>query len=130
MSEKTKTKKIMELPLLASRGVVVFPHMVIPLLVGRDKSVAALEDAMMDEKMILIAAQKDESVEEPGVDEIYSFGTIAEVKQLVKLPNDMIKVVVEGLERAEIKEYFDYYMDTKTNKDNPLNIKSWKKLIK
>jgi ATP-dependent Lon protease len=107
MSEKDTTKKIMELPLLASRGVVVFPHMVIPLLVGRDKSIAALEDAMMDEKMILIAAQKDESVEEPEVDDIYSFGTIAEVKQLVKLPNDMIKVVVEGIERAEIKEYLD-----------------------
>ncbi|MFW6001178.1 MAG: endopeptidase La [Halanaerobium sp.] len=107
MSEKDKVKKIMELPLLASRGVVVFPHMVIPLLVGRDKSIAALEDAMMDEKMILIAAQKDETVEEPEIDEIYSFGTIAEVKQLVKLPNDMIKVVVEGIERAEIKEYLD-----------------------
>lgn len=107
MSEKDKKKKIMELPLLASRGVVVFPHMIIPLLVGRDKSIAALEDAMMDEKMILIAAQKDESVEEPEIDEIYSFGTIAEVKQLVKLPNDMIKVVVEGIERAEIKEYLD-----------------------
>ncbi len=107
MSEKEKIKKIMELPLLASRGVVVFPHMVIPLLVGRDKSIAALEDAMMEEKMILIAAQKDESVEEPEIDEIYSFGTIAEVKQLVKLPNDMIKVVVEGIERAEIKEFLD-----------------------
>jgi ATP-dependent Lon protease len=107
MSEKDKAKKIMELPLLASRGVVVFPHMVIPLLVGRDKSIAALEDAMMDEKMILIAAQKDETVEEPEIDEIYSFGTIAEVKQLVKLPNDMIKVVVEGIERAKIKEYLD-----------------------
>lgn len=107
MSEKEKIKKIMELPLLASRGVVVFPYMVIPLLVGRDKSIAALEDAMMDEKMILIAAQKDESIEEPEVDDIYSFGTIAEVKQLVKLPNDMIKVVVEGIERAEIKEYLD-----------------------
>lgn len=106
MSEE-KERKTMELPLLASRGVIVFPHMVIPLLVGRDKSIAALEDAMMEEKKIVIAAQKDEAVEEPEIDDIYSFGTIAEVKQLVKLPNDMMKVVVEGIERAEIKEYLD-----------------------
>jgi len=106
MSEE-KERKIMELPLLASRGVIVFPHMVIPLLVGRDKSIAALEDAMLEEKKIVIAAQKDEAVEEPEIDDIYSFGTIAEVKQLVKLPNDMMKVVVEGIERAEIKEFLD-----------------------
>ena len=107
MTEENEIQDVMELPLLASRGVVVFPHMVIPLLVGRDKSVAALEEAMMEEKKIIIAAQKDETVEEPDIDDIYRFGTIAEVKQLVKLPNDMIKVVVEGLERAEITEYLD-----------------------
>ncbi|MEC9490031.1 MAG: endopeptidase La [Halanaerobiales bacterium] len=107
MAEKNEIKEILELPLLASRGVIVFPHMVIPLLVGRDKSVAALEEAMMEEKKIIIAAQKDEAVEEPDIDDIYSFGTIAEVKQLVKLPNGMIKVVVEGLERAEVIDYLD-----------------------
>ncbi|MFW5885752.1 MAG: endopeptidase La [Halanaerobium sp.] len=107
MSEENEIKEVMELPLLASRGVIVFPHMVIPLLVGRDKSVAALEEAMMEEKKIIIAAQKDETVEEPEIEDIYHFGTIAEVKQLVKLPNGMIKVVVEGLERAEVIEYLD-----------------------
>lgn len=107
MSEENEIKDIMELPLLASRGVIVFPHMVIPLLVGRDKSVAALEEAMMEEKKIVIAAQRDETVEEPEIDDIYQFGTIAEVKQLVKLPNGMIKVVVEGLERAEVIDYLD-----------------------
>lgn len=107
MAEENEIKDVMELPLLASRGVIVFPHMVIPLLIGRDKSVAALEEAMMEEKKIIIAAQKDETVEEPGIDDIYQFGTIAEVKQLVKLPNGMIKVVVEGLERAEVIEYLD-----------------------
>src|SRR6056297_180724 len=107
MSEENEEKEVMELPLLASRGVIVFPHMVIPLLVGRDKSIAALEEAMMEEKKIIIAAQKDETVEEPEIDDIYGFGTIAEVKQLVKLPNGMIKVVVEGLERAEVMEYLD-----------------------
>ncbi len=107
MAEENEIQDVMELPLLASRGVIIFPHMVIPLLVGRDKSVAALEEAMMEEKKIVIAAQKDETVEEPGIDDIYKFGTIAEVKQLVKLPNGMIKVVVEGLERAEVIEYLD-----------------------
>ncbi|KXS48899.1 MAG: ATP-dependent Lon protease [Halanaerobium sp. 4-GBenrich] len=107
MANNNEIKEVMELPLLASRGVIVFPHMVIPLLVGRDKSIAALEEAMMEEKKIIIAAQKDETVEEPEIDEIYQFGTIAEVKQLVKLPNGMIKVVVEGIERAEVIEYLD-----------------------
>ena len=107
MTEENEIKEVMELPLLASRGVIVFPHMVIPLLVGRDKSIAALEEAMMEEKKIIITAQKDETIEEPEIDDIYNFGTIAEVKQLVKLPNGMIKVVVEGLERAEVIEYLD-----------------------
>ena len=107
MANNNEIKEVMELPLLASRGVIVFPHMVIPLLVGRDKSIAALEEAMMEEKKIIIAAQKDETVEEPEIDEIYQFGTIAEVKQLVKLPNGMIKVVIEGIERAEVIEYLD-----------------------
>ncbi|ADQ14329.1 endopeptidase La [Halanaerobium hydrogeniformans] len=107
MSEAIKSKKTMELPLLASRGVIVFPHMVIPLLVGRDKSIEALEEAMMEEKKIIIVAQKDEKIEDPEIDDIYSFGTIAEVKQFVKLPNDMMKVVVEGLERARVKRYID-----------------------
>ncbi|RCW41844.1 ATP-dependent proteinase [Halanaerobium sp. MA284_MarDTE_T2] len=108
-----KIEKIQELPMLASRGVVVFPHMVIPLLVGRDKSIEALEEAMMEEKKILIAAQKDEAVEEPAEDDIYKFGTVAEVKQLVKLPNGMLKVIVEGLQRAGIVEFLgedDYFM--------------------
>jgi len=107
MNNNNEIKEIMELPLLASRGVIVFPHMVIPLLVGRDKSIAALEEAMMEEKKIIIAAQKDETIEDPDLDDIYQFGTIAEVKQLVKLPNGMIKVVVEGIERAEVIEYID-----------------------
>ncbi|MGM0603519.1 MAG: endopeptidase La [Bacillota bacterium] len=108
-----KLEKIQELPMLASRGVVVFPHMVIPLLVGRDKSVEALEEAMMEEKKILIAAQKDESVEDPDIEDIYKFGTVAEVKQLVKLPNGMLKVIVEGIQRAGIVEFIseeDYFL--------------------
>src|SRR6056297_2082234 len=97
----------MELPLLASRGVVVFPHMVIPLLVGRDRSIEALEKAMLEEKRILIAAQKDESIEDPVEDDLYKVGTITEVKQLVKLPNGMIKVIVEGIQRAKIVDFLE-----------------------
>ena len=95
----------MELPLLASRGIVVFPHMVIPLLVGRDKSVEAVEKAMMEEKKIIVATQKDETVDQPAEDDIYQVGTVAEVKQLVKLPNGMLKVIVEGLSRAKIQRF-------------------------
>src|SRR5690554_1844353 len=110
MSPKTTlTKKdgqdIIELPLLASRGVVVFPYMVIPLLVGREKSVEALEKAMLDEKELLVTTQKDETIEEPLADDLYQVGTITEIKQLVKLPNGMIKVIVEGIERGRILEF-------------------------
>ena len=94
----------MKLPLLASRGVVVFPHMVIPLLVGRDKSVEALEEAMLEEKKIIVTIQKDETVEEPGPEDLYRVGTISQVKQLVKLPNGMIKVIIEGIQRARITD--------------------------
>lgn len=112
IEEQLDTSEILELPLIASRAVVVFPHMVVPLLVGRDKSIEALEIAMLEEKRIIVTAQKDEEVEEPSTDDLYRVGTIAEVKQLVKLPNGMIKVIVEGIERGQIlgfleeEEYF------------------------
>ncbi|MBS3811508.1 MAG: endopeptidase La [Halanaerobiales bacterium] len=104
-----------ELPLLASRGVIVFPHMVIPLLVGRDKSIEALEKAMLQDKKILIAAQKDETLEEPVESDLYTIGTVTEVKQLVKLPNGMIKVIVEGIQRAKIIDFLktDQYFKVK-----------------
>ncbi len=103
--DHNKDEEMIELPLLASRGVVVFPHMVIPLLVGREKSIEALEIAMLEEKEILVTAQKDETVEEPGSEDIYEVGTITQVKQLVKLPNGMIKVIVEGIKRGRILEF-------------------------
>lgn len=105
MTTKNEIREKMELPLMASRGAIIFPHMVIPLLVGRDKSKAALEEAMMEDKKIIIVAQKDDSIEEPEINDIYEFGTVAKIKQLVKLPNGMIKVVIEGLERAELTNY-------------------------
>ncbi|MDI3548044.1 MAG: ATP-dependent Lon protease [Halanaerobiales bacterium] len=118
MTEEINSKEIKELPLLASRGVVVFPHMVIPLLVGRDKSIKALEKAMLDEKEIIVTTQKDETIEEPGKEDLYQVGTITEIKQLVKLPNGMIKVIVEGVERGRIvdfteeEEYFAVRVET------------------
>lgn len=104
---ETKDIEIIELPLLASRGVVVFPHMVIPLLVGREKSIEALERAMLNEKEIIVTAQKDELIEDPEKEDLFKVGTITEVKQLVKLPNGMIKVIVEGIQRGQIVEFIE-----------------------
>jgi len=96
---------VIELPLLASRGVVIFPHMVLPLLVGRDRSIEALEKAMEEGNQILVTAQKDETIEDPQKEDLYDVGTISEIKQLVKLPNGMIKVVVAGINRGKILEF-------------------------
>src|SRR5690349_452033 len=94
-----------ELPVLPLRDVVVFPHMVIPLFVGREKSVRALESAMADDKKILLVAQRSPDVDEPAVGDLYTIGTIATVLQLLKLPDGTIKVLVEGTERAEIASF-------------------------
>jgi len=91
-----------KLPLLPLRDVVVYPHMVIPLFVGRDKSIQALEAAMEGDKRILLVAQKNASTDEPAAEDIYSVGTVATVLQLLKLPDGTVKVLVEGLYRAEI----------------------------
>ncbi len=91
-----------ELPLLPLRDVVVYPHMVIPLFVGREKSILALEEAMDNDKQILLVAQKSASVDDPGVDDIYQVGTISNVLQLLKLPDGTVKVLVEGSSRAHI----------------------------
>ncbi len=90
------------LPLLPLRDVVVYPHMVIPLFVGRSKSIAALERAMSEDKQILLVAQKHASVDEPDIDDLYSFATIASVLQLLKLPDGTVKVLVEGRQRAKV----------------------------
>ncbi|HLR40812.1 MAG TPA: endopeptidase La [Virgibacillus sp.] len=101
------TKEIIQLPLLPLRGLLVFPSMVLHLDVGRDKSVTAIEKAMMGDQTILLAAQKQISLEEPESNDIYHIGTIAKVKQMLKLPNGTHRVLVEGLERAEIVRYLD-----------------------
>jgi ATP-dependent Lon protease len=91
------------LPILPLRDVVVYPHMVIPLFVGREKSVVALDQAMAAGKEILLVAQTRADVDEPGVDDVYGIGTIATILQLLKLPDGTVKVLVEGSQRATIR---------------------------
>ena len=94
-----------EIPVLALRDVVVYPHMVIPLFVGREKSIRCLEAAMENEKQIFLVAQKDAGVDEPDADDIYTVGTIATILQLLKLPDGTVKVLVEGSVRGEVEGY-------------------------
>jgi ATP-dependent Lon protease len=93
-----------EYPLLPLRDVVVFPHMVVPLFVGRDKSIQALEAAMEGSKEILLVAQKDASTDEPGAGDVYDMGTLATVLQMLRLPDGTVKVLVEGNARATISD--------------------------
>jgi ATP-dependent Lon protease len=96
---------VIELPILPLRDVVVYPHMVIPLFVGREKSVSALDAAMESGKQILLVAQRSPDVDEPGPGDLYPIGTVATVLQLLKLPDGTIKVLVEGTSRAEISGF-------------------------
>ena len=91
-----------DIPLLPLRDVVVYPHMVIPLFVGREKSIAALETAMADDKQIMLVAQRNASDDDPGADDIYRVGTISTILQLLKLPDGTVKVLVEGGQRAHV----------------------------
>ncbi len=94
-------------PVLPLRDIVVFPHMIVPLFVGREKSVRALEAVMQDNKEILLSSQIDPSEDEPTIDSIYQTGVLATVLQLLKLPDGTVKVLVEGKERVRITEYLD-----------------------
>ena len=93
------------LPVLPLRDVVVYPHMVIPLFVGRDKSMRALEHAMEGERQILLVAQKSPDIDDPAADDLHEVGTLAGVLQLLKLPDGTVKVLVEGQARVSIEEY-------------------------
>ena len=95
------------LPLLPLRGILVFPYMIIHLDVGREKSVKALEAAMLAERQIVLATQMDAQIDTPTPEEIYRCGTVAEIKQLLKLPGGTIRVLVEGLRRARIESYLE-----------------------
>lgn len=100
-------KKEVIVPLLPLRGLLVYPTMVLHLDVGRDKSVQALEKAMVDDSLIFLTTQKDMSIDDPGEEDLYRMGTLTKVKQMLKLPNGTIRVLVEGLKRAEIISFFD-----------------------
>ncbi|WP_237214541.1 endopeptidase La [Falsiroseomonas oryziterrae] len=93
------------LPVLPLRDIVVFPHMIVPLFVGREKSVRALEAVMRDDKQILLVAQRNAAQDDPGVDDLYKVGTVSTVLQLLKLPDGTVKVLVEGGRRAKIDAY-------------------------
>jgi len=95
-------ESVQEYPLLPLRDVVVFPHMVVPLFVGREKSIQALEAAMEGSKEILLVAQRDASTDEPGPDDVFAMGTVATVLQMLRLPDGTVKVLVEGNARATI----------------------------
>ena len=92
------------LPLIPLRGMSLFPHMVIHFDVGREKSITALDQAMLDDSSIMLCTQKDAKIDEPDLDDFYQVGTIAKVKQMLKLPGGNIRVLVEGINRGEIKE--------------------------
>src|SRR5919108_1955855 len=92
-------------PVLPLRDIVVFPGMIVPLFVGREKSVKALEEVMKDDKQILLIAQKNASQDDPDPQDIYTIGTLGTVLQLLKLPDETVKVLVEGGRRVKIVGY-------------------------
>jgi len=101
---ETDVTVVKDTPLVPLRDVVVYPHMVIPLFVGREKSILALDEAMSRDKQILLSAQKRADIEDPEIEDINEFGTLANILQLLKLPDGTIKVLVEGKERARISD--------------------------
>src|SRR6202522_3842851 len=104
--------EIRSYPVLPLRDIVVFPHMIVPLFVGREKSIRALEEVMRADMFILLATQKNASDDDPATSSIFEVGTLASVLQLLKLPDGTVKVLVEGVERARVLKYgdrADYY---------------------
>src|SRR2546429_3187699 len=94
-------------PVLPLRDIVVFPHMIVPLFVGREKSIRALEEVMRSDTFILLSTQKNASDDDPTTESIYEVGTLASVLQLLKLPDGTVKVLVEGAARAKVLKYTD-----------------------
>ncbi len=111
------------LPLIPLRDIIIFPSMVVPLFVGRDKSIKALDEAMSGEKTIFLAAQKQAKTDNPTPDDIYKVGTIGTVLQLLKLPDGTVKVLIEGRKRAKIREFVEeeelFLVDIEELEDEP-----------
>src|SRR5574337_1953147 len=105
MSEQAPSGDIVQYPLLPLRDVVVFPHMVIPLFVGRPKSIKAMETAMEAGKSILLVAQKSAAKDDPGPEDMYEIGCVSNILQMLKLPDGTVKVLVEGGSRARIAQF-------------------------
>lgn len=95
-------------PVLPLRDVVVYPHMVIPLFVGREKSIEALDKAMQENKQILLVSQKEADLDDPHFDELHKVGTLANILQLLKLPDGTVKVLVEGEQRSQVKNIMSW----------------------
>ena len=109
VTKSQATESVTEtLPVLPLRDIVVFPHMIVPLFVGREKSIKALEEVMREDKRILLVAQKNPGDDDPSIDAIYEVGTLAQVLQLLKLPDGTVKVLVEGTERAKVERFTDH----------------------
>ena len=104
---RTKKSELQTIPVLPLRDVVVFPYMVMPLFVGRPRSIHSLDEAMNHGKQLLLVSQKQPELEEPGIDDLYDVGTIANIIQLLKLPDGTVKVLVEGQQRAQIYQLED-----------------------
>src|SRR5580692_6114105 len=112
-------------PVLPLRDIVVFPHMIVPLFVGREKSIRALEEVMKADKPILLATQMNAADDDPATDAIFATGTLAKVLQLLKLPDGTVKVLVEGDSRAHIKAYLPtegyYEAEAEAVADDPID---------
>src|SRR5829696_4180345 len=104
-NDDAKKKGPRTIPLLPLRDIIVFPHMVVPLFVGREKSINALEDAMAADKEILLSAQKKAKTNEPTPEDIFAVGTLGTIIQLLRLPDGTVKVLVEGKRRAKIRKF-------------------------
>lgn len=130
MEKQKMTELEMIVPVLPLRDVVVYPHMIIPLFVGRQKSIDALNTATQDSKQILLVAQKEAGVDEPEFDDLYEIGTLANILQLLKLPDGTVKVLVEGSERCRVLEYTETsnYISAKVEKLNDILLISEQKL--
>ncbi len=125
-------------PVLPLRDIVVFPHMIVPLFVGREKSVNALENVMQEDKEILLITQRNATDDDPGPDDIYDVGTVGNILQLLKLPDGTVKVLVEGTHRVKVKKYTkkDDYLEAEIealgvdDEDDDLKHKLWQRPLR
>lgn len=99
------SEEITRMPAVALRGMTILPSMIVHFDVSRDKSIKAIEQAMTADQKLFVVTQRDPEASDPGIDDLYHIGTVVEIKQLVKLPKNIIRVLVEGLERAELRKW-------------------------